>query len=250
MNTPISFGRRAEIYKLDDHKVLKLYDFDFPQQKVVGEFNKTLAIYNARLLNIPKPIEVFERDGRAGIIFEKVSNTALIDLFQKKPWLYLFYQKKITDIHKQIHKIQIKDLPTQVSEFESTIANSDKLLKEDKNDLLRILKRKHRPVLCHGDFHHGNLILRGNEYYVIDWMDAFVGDFRLDVALTAVNAAVSDAPKHVPAFYRYTYELLKRLFGLDKHYIELYGLKEQGMKDLIFLAAGIHLVRHSQKNDS
>jgi len=122
---------------------------------------------------------VFERDGRAGIIFEKVSNTALIDLFQKKPWLYLFYQKKITDIHKQIHKIQIKDLPTQQSEFATIITSSEKLSKKEKDDLIKILRQEYVPALCHGDFHHGNIIFdKPDRHYVIDWMDAFARGLR------------------------------------------------------------------------
>lgn len=251
MGKPVSFGRQSEIYELGNNRVLKLYDLDFPKQKVIDEFGKTLTVYNSNKIKVPKPIELIEKDNRTGIVFEKINGIALMDLFQRKSWLYFSYQHRISDIHGQIHGVQIKDLPTQSKEFERTITNSNKLSKEEKDDLLGILKQEYDPVLCHGDFHHGNIILdEAGDYYVIDWMDAFSGDYRLDVALTAVNAMVSDAPSHVPAVYKYAYEFLKRILKLDKRYLKLYGLKEKEIRDFLFLAAGIHLAQCNQKDDS
>ena len=248
---PIFWGRRSEIYGLENSQVLKLYDADFPKQKVAEEFHKTLAVYDSKALNIPKPIKMTEKEGRAGIIFEQINGTALMDLFQKKPWLYFSYQQKITDIHKQIHQIALSGLPTQQEEFTPIISKSGKFSVSDKKKLLDILNKEYKPALCHGDFHHGNIIFdKSGRYYVIDWMDAFSGDYRLDVALTAVNAATSDTPGHVPSFYRYIYEILKRILKLDRRYIDLYELKKEEMRDFTFLAAGIHLARYRQKNDS
>ena len=250
-HAPISFGRRSKIYALDDNRILKLYDKNFPKKRISDEFQKAQIVYALSGIHNPKPIEVKEERGRTGIVFERVHGTALMNLFQKLPWLYFAYAQKIISIHKTIHAVQASDLPSQQEEFTQTISESDKLTQSDKERLLRILNEPHESVLCHGDFHHGNLIKRNDgTFFVIDWMDVFSGDYRLDVALTAVNAVVSDAPAHVPAFYRKAYDLLKRILKLDERYIRFYGLEHEDMTRFLFLAAGIHLARCNKADDS
>ena len=250
-HAPISFGRRSEIYALDDNRVLKLYDKNFSKKRILDEFQKAQIVYALNDIHTPKPIDVREERGRTGIVFERVHGTALMNLFQKLPWLYFTYARKIAAIHNTIHHIQITDLPSQREEFTKTISESGRLTQQDKERLLRILNEPHESVLCHGDFHHGNLIrTKDGTFSIIDWMDAFSGDYRLDIALTAVNAVVSDAPAHVPAFYRKIYDLLKKILNLDQRYIRFYGLEHEDMTRFLFLAAGIHLARCNKADDS
>jgi streptomycin 6-kinase len=242
MKKPIAFGRRSSIFSQKNGKILKLYDKDFPIEKVHAEYMKACAIWKSNLLKVPEPIKEVTKYGKHGIIFEKIEGIALIDLFQKKPWLYFKNTKIIAGIHKSIHKISLSNIPSQQEEFTDLISKSNRLNSIDKINLLKILHAEYNPVLCHGDFHHGNLIqARSGVIYIIDWMDAFIGSNKLDVALTAVNAMVSDSPDHVPVFYRNSYELLKRVVRLDKKYIKAYGL--DNYQDYMFLAAGIHLAR-------
>ena len=139
------------------------------------------------------------QEGRFGIVFGRIHGTAFMDLFQRKPWFFLFYIHRIAALHKQVNAVMVQGLPTQQEEFSSLLESSDKLSLVDKQKLLEVLNEPYEPRLCHGDFHHGNLIQSSDgKTYIIDWMDAFSGDYRLDVALSAVNGVVSDAPPHVP----------------------------------------------------
>lgn len=240
-------GRKSHIFEGENNTVVKLYEKGFPLDKIHQEYQKAKIIWQSKQIYVPEPIREITLEGQHGIIFAKVEGIALIDLFQKKPWLYFSYIPKIAAIHKSIHQVHIENLPTQQQMFSKLIEHSERLLNDDKARLLSILDKKYDAVLCHGDFHHGNLIqTRSGETYIVDWMDAFVGAYQLDVALTAVNAAISTAPDHVPVVYRQIYEILKRVLSLDAMYLRAYSLKN--IDEYLLLAAGIHLTRYEGKH--
>lgn len=243
-------GRRSDVIDLGSNNILKLYDESFPVDKIKAEFDKSRLVYNANFLAVPKPIELTQRDKRTGIIFEKISGISLMQLFQQKPWLYFSSTATITKIHKSVHKKILSEIPNQEEIFTNLILQSNILDTHDKDRLIRILNKEYSPVLCHGDFHHGNLIKTEIEYYIIDWMDAFSGCYLLDVALTAVNAMVSTAPTHIPKFYQLAYEWLKKLLSLDKRYINSYGIHKDAINEYLFLAACIHLARNTETKNN
>lgn len=251
MNKPIDYGRRSEIFDEGNHAVLKLYDEEFPRNKIEREFDNALAVYNLQKLLVPKPLKLIEKNNRLGIKFEKIEGISLMTLFQQNPIRYFTYGKIIAHLHRRIHEISLSNIPSQVESFTDSIEKTELLNKKEKILLHRLLQDNAMTRLCHGDFHHGNIIMtpRG-EFFIIDWMDAFYGDPLLDVALTAVNASVSDAPPYVPYLYRKAYDLLKKLLTLDQRYLNLYGvINDRSMNRLLLLAAGIHL-SHVQKNGS
>lgn len=251
MNKPIDYGRRSEIFDEGNHTVLKLYDKEFPRNKIEREFDNTLSVYNLQRLLVPKPLKLIEKNNRLGIIFEKIEGISLMTLFQQNPIRYFTYGKIIANLHRRIHEIFLLNIPSQVESFTDSIEKSELLNKKEKILLHRLLQDNAMTRLCHGDFHHGNIIMTPKgDFYIIDWMDAFYGDPLLDVALTAVNASVSDAPPHISYLYRKAYDLLKKLLALDKRYLHLYGVSnEKSMSRLLLLAAGIHL-SHMQKDKS
>lgn len=168
-----------------------------------------------------------------------------MDVFQKNPILYFTKAKTLADIHMQIHTHKAKGIKTQQKVFGSLLKNSKRLTQKEKRHLLAILDQPQSMKLCHGDFHHGNLLLtKLDRVYILDWMDAFMGDPVLDIALTAVNAAVSDAPEHVPMMYRKLYEVLKRILALDQRILAQYpGIENDHLSTQLLLAAGIHLAQ-------
>lgn len=239
----LSHGRRSEIYDYSKDTILKLYDKEFPKEKIQNEYTKTRTIYKCKNVQIPEPLELVTLNNRVGIVFEKIDGISMMDLFQQKPWLYFSYINKICTLHRGVNQHQIEGLSSQVDEFLNIIEQTPLLEVVQKEKLLEILNRNSDYHLCHGDFHHGNIIVSDKKYYIIDWMDAFSGNYLLDVALTAVNTMVSDAPNHVPNVYRMLYELIKRVVKLDKRYLGLYGLEKKDIRDYLLLASGIHLAR-------
>jgi Ser/Thr protein kinase RdoA (MazF antagonist) len=51
--------------------------------------------------------------------------------------------------------------------------------------------------LCHGDFHVENVLVDGDDYFIIDWVDAAIGSPAADVARTSIIllGAASGLPK-------------------------------------------------------
>ena len=245
----IARGRKSEIYDLGPPagggKVMKLYEMGFPKKAVEREFRNTKVVHEGTELSIPKPYEIVTKRGRYGIVFEKIEGISYMDIFQKMPWWYFTEAGKLAEIHRKIHRFEVKGLQSQYESFEKLIKNSLRLSENEKVLLVSILKRTNRPMLCHGDFHHGNLMITPlGGVFIFDWMDAFIGDPILDIALTAVNAAVSDAPVHVPWVYRQLYTWVKHWTAVDKLVLKQHkGINRQKLTEALVLAAGIHLAR-------
>ena len=251
MNKSIDYGRRSEIFDVGNHTVLKLYNTGFPKDKILQEFHNSKIIYGLKKLLIPNPLEVVKKNNRLGILFEKIEGIALMTLFQQNPIRYFTYGKIIANLHKKVHEISLSNIPSQVESFRESIKKTELLSQNEKVMLHGLLRDNTVKQLCHGDFHHGNIIMTpGGDFFIIDWMDAFYGDPLLDVALTSVNASVSDAPPHVPYFYRKIYDVLKKISELDRRYLYLYGVpNDKHINRILLLAAGIHL-SHMKKHES
>ncbi|GIK84150.1 MAG: hypothetical protein BroJett025_07720 [Patescibacteria group bacterium] len=245
MGMPIAFGRESEIFDIGIGKILKLYSAGFPKEKIAREFQNVQAVSRVVGDLVPHAVEQRVVNGRHGIVFEKISGKSFMDLFQEKPVLYFTQSEVLANIARKIHSFEVAGVPTQLESFSELIQSTNRLTKQERAVLMGLLKKSKAKKLCHGDFHHGNVIKTDEgRIVVIDWMDAFVGDPALDIALTAVNAMVSDAPAHIPQTYRLMYELLKKVLRLDKKVIKRYPeISQQRMKEAIVLAAGIHLAR-------
>ncbi len=247
---PINHGRRSDIYKLSNERVLKLYLPDFPKAKIEQEFTNALLVYEQTKIATPRPIKLATEGARTGIVFQAIEGQSYMDIFQANPIKYFTQAKKLAMVQDQISVNNVSGIPTQQQSFNRLLTGSNRLTDDQKAVLLKVLSTNNANKLCHGDFHHGNVLHSLNDAdYVIDWMDAFVGDPLLDIALTAVNAAVSNAPSHVPIFYRNLYETLKKVMALDARVISLHEeIDQTKIPQYLALAAGIHLARFDGEN--
>jgi thiamine kinase-like enzyme len=240
----IDKGRESTVYDLNDSQVLKLYNENFDKGKIFEEYKNTLQVWKLKTdFKVAKPIEFVFLNNSYGIIFEKIEGDSLMNLMMKNLFNFFPLSKKVAIIHRELHLHEIK-LISQEEKFGELIKGSSHFSKKEIKKLLSILKEKHEPVLCHGDFHHGNILkTKNNQYYVIDWMDAFSGAKELDIALTAVNSMISQAPNHVPKVFRTLYSILKTVLKLDSMYLNNYGISKNSMNKYLYLASAIHLVQ-------
>ncbi len=70
-------GRTADVFSLQDDKVIKLYKEGFPMDAVQTEFAMNRLVY-AQGIMTPQPLEMTVLDNRHGIVFQRVSGTSLL----------------------------------------------------------------------------------------------------------------------------------------------------------------------------
>lgn len=188
----LSKGRTAEIYNLDDEKVLKLFYEDFPLSAVELEYGNNLQIQSTGL-KIPEAFELYEMNGRYGIVYEKISgNSMLMEMFSNTE-KSSEYMRILAEVHSEIHKNTLDKLTSHDERLKSDIDESSVLSCQEKDSLLMKLKEAaHKENLCHGDFHPDNVIISERGPVVIDWITAAKGDPVADIARTILLIVVSE----------------------------------------------------------
>lgn len=171
----IGKGNTAEIFDIDNGKILKLFISGYPKVPVMREYNNAKVMES---LGLPTPAcyEMTEVEGRFGIVYEKVPGIDLYNYivktgeFQKGLEILVGFQKQILEkensdlmSYKDFIKLVIGDRDTNVLE------KIDRL--PDGNNV------------CHGDFHPFNILVdeEGNAK-VIDFMNVCRGPKLYDIA--------------------------------------------------------------------
>ena len=184
---PLAFGRTAEIYAWPGDRVLKLFHDWFPPEAIEYEGQIAKAVYSAGL-NVPEVGEIVEVDGRLGLEYERLRGVLLGEEMRTKPWELGKQARLLARLQAEIHAItDIRGIPALRAKLEQRITNTDKLSAEVREAALSALASlPDGEVLCHGDFHPGNVILTPGGPVLIDWIDAAIGSGPADVARTTV----------------------------------------------------------------
>jgi uncharacterized protein (TIGR02172 family) len=193
----IARGREAEVFAWDDGsqpaKVLKLFFPAWSEQSVRHELNISQAVIDAGVAAPAVFGGVVERDGRFGIVYERVYGVSMIDALASKPWQVRSAARRLADIQAEMHRGTPSGLPRLKDRLARNIGRAKPLSDEQKTRALDLLERlPDGPNLCHGDFHPGNIILKSEngEPTIIDWPNATVGDPAADVARTRLLLTV------------------------------------------------------------
>ncbi len=188
----LSKGRTAEVYRIDDKKVLKLFYEDFPLSAVELEYGNNLQIQSTGL-KIPETFGLYKMNGRYGIVYEKISgNSMLMEMFSNIEKISE-YMRVLAEVHSEIHKKTLNKLGSYNEKLKRDIDESSVLSHPEKDRLLTKLKEvAHKENLCHGDFHPDNVIISGRGPVVIDWITAVKGNPVVDIARTVLLIAVSE----------------------------------------------------------
>jgi uncharacterized protein (TIGR02172 family) len=184
--TLLSRGRTAEIYSIGEDRILKLFLRDFPYNSVENEFRNTVHINQAGIA-APKAFEKVFREGRHGIIFERIWGVSLLSEIFNEPRRIDEFSVLMAQQHSKIHARDGKGLPSFVDSLYSEISRAELLSSSRKSELLdRLSKLETSESVCHGDFHPDNIILTVKGIVVIDWMTASCGNPATDVARTSI----------------------------------------------------------------
>lgn len=182
----IAIGRTAEVYALDEDRVIKLF-YDWHPAHWVQREIEIANLISSLSIRTPKILERIEINGRKGIIYERVNGSSLLKLATRKPWMVIRFARLLAELHTEIHKNQVNDLPSQKTALINVIQHIDSLSPDVKGSVLKLLDElPGGHTLCHSDFHPDQVLMTENGPVVIDWVTAQQGHPFCDVARTCV----------------------------------------------------------------
>lgn len=174
-------GREAEVYAWGDGAVVKLYRPGFG-----GHRAEAMALANLDGHGVaPKLIDTVDRDGRTGLVLERLGGSDMLSRLRAQPWRVLGLARALAGTHLAVHQVRA---PAALPALRQVLAVRihDAVMPPDLRDYaLRVLGRlPDGDRLCHGDYHPGNVLLAIDRVAVIDWSNAARGAPEADHART------------------------------------------------------------------
>ena len=214
----IGQGNTAEIYKLDDNIILKLFRNGLHKGIIEREYQN--GIFIQKILDcVPKTYEIVEVNGRYGIIYQNIKGIDMLKIMLTSLWKINKYSKDFAHYHLSIQKPVRDGISTVKEKLEEDINAVNILSIETKEIVKKYLKQlPEGNELCHFDFHPGNIMIADHRVFFLDWMTACRGDACADVARTCILLKYGGV-LHAPW-------IMKKLISLSQHHIYKIYIKE------------------------
>jgi uncharacterized protein (TIGR02172 family) len=217
----IATGGQAEIFDLEDGKVLRLMFRQADKILIDYEF-KSLQKVKQHGLIVPEVFEIVSIDNRPGLIMEKIDGMTMTRMIQINPLLLPKKARELGEIHNKLNKIVAPEgLMELKSRIKTFVERSQFIDSEEKTFVYDILDQlPSGDKLCHGDFHPGNIIVKGNKDYIIDWCGVTSADPIADLAETYL--ILRNVPR-LPGMSYFGFVLLKTAgLAASKTYFKSY----------------------------
>jgi len=237
--SPIAYGRTAEIYDWETGKILKLlYDW-CPAEWVESEVYITQVV-RATGLHIPAVIDQIEIDGRNGIIYEHIEGSSMLQVMLSKRLKFDHFSRLLAELHIDMHTRTVPELPSIKDHLEIGIRNARGISDQIKDTALATLDQlPDRDVLCHNDYHPDNIMMTDEGPVIIDWITATCGDPMADVARTSLLLQISSPPQGIPKPIRWLIAFIRdRVHQVYlSHYFALHPENQSRLQSWMFPVA-------------
>ena len=94
----IGSGRAADVYELDDDRVLRRYRVPFDVREEVA------VMMHLRAAGYPVP-EIFDADG-ADLVMTRLRGTDMLADLTRRPWLAARHGRTLARLHDRLHEIE------------------------------------------------------------------------------------------------------------------------------------------------
>ena len=119
----------------------------------------------------------------------------MLKLSTTKPWLLFQFARQLAELHTEMHKHEVSDLPSQRTSLIEIIQQLESLPLGLKSSLLKLLEGfPDGNTLCHIDFHPDQVLITDSGPVIIDWMTAQKGHPHSDVARTCTILKFGQVP--------------------------------------------------------
>jgi len=243
----IGKGNTADVFDIGSNKVIKLFKAGYPKNSVEKEFENSRLI-NESDIHTVKSYELIEYKGRYGITYDKIDGISMLKVLTDDMQNLDKNAKTLAVLHKKIISHKTKTAISLKSILKKNIKTSDKLSMKTKVELIKKLNMlPDGNSLCHGDFHFGNIIVKQDIYYVIDYMNICQGHKLGDVARTVYLIEMTPVPTEA----NHIDEILKIKKQVTDIYLQEMGLTRDVLSDWIIITAAARLseLNNDQTNE-
>ncbi len=170
----IGTGMSAVIYARNGIAA-KVYRQGQPKRQV---FQEAFTLAAVRGLGVPVPkvyaVETFR--GRTALLMDQVKGVSLQEVSRRDPEKAMECLDKVVELQVAMHKVLSVDFRPLRMVLKGNIVASPGLSPEEKERLGALLSAlPDEFVLCHGDFHGGNILSDGKSSVIIDWAEVACG---------------------------------------------------------------------------
>ncbi|WP_226530623.1 aminoglycoside phosphotransferase family protein [Metabacillus niabensis] len=216
----LGVGNTASVYEWGKSEVIKIFhDFKSAMYEVTKEAQNA-KIINKLNVRAPRFSKIMEYEGKTCLIYEKVEGPTMLNYIEPTRFSVSYNAKLLAQIHFEIHQVKIDVNSNLKTELSKSITNTEVITESERKIVLRILETlPEGKVLCHYDFHPGNIILSPNGPIIIDWLNTLVGHQLADVTRTYMMINSNALPPNAPSWL--TERKYRDLFG--KEYLDEYS---------------------------
>lgn len=206
----IGYGRTADVSPCDDACVIKLFKPFLNETSVEREFRVASFAHRAGL-STPKPVRLADRDGRKGIVYERVDGVSMLRMISDNPLRMTALAKSMAALHCRINDVPFADAAyAQKDYIEYSIRHARGIGEGDKGRIIAYLRSlPDGSRLCHGDFHPDNILMTDRPW-IIDWMTGSSGTPAGDLARSKLLLETSEIPGSVPPAMRFVLKMGQR----------------------------------------
>ena len=184
INILIGSGESADVYRMADGSVVKLFRPDISQDLMQREYDGAELAANMGL-HVARPLGWQVLQDRTGIIFENLPSRDMHSTLRLRPLTLTLGLKRIADYQARMHKVEAGvPLHRQRDLLRHRIETADVSEKVRDAAYARLDALPDGDRLCHGDLHPGNAIETDEGLAVIDWLNASTGNPASDAART------------------------------------------------------------------
>ena len=229
----IGAGANGRVYRLDEERIIKVYNpITNPPEKI---FREKETAKQAFIHDIPSAIsfDIVRVGDRYGIIYEMLDADTLGAVCDKEPDKIEIYGTRMARLLRQLHSTEfdenvLPDARTGLHAWVDIAEKSGCYEQETITKLRRFIDDiPQRNTFIHGDFHPANIMVKGDEWLLIDMGDASVGHPVIDLLGSyQIMKLVAERANGAQRYAGISADNLKRLWNV--FISEYFGTNESG----------------------
>ena len=240
------------VYRLNKDTIIKVFKFATNTVEIQRELNLAKQAF---ILGIPTAIsfDIVMVGDKYGVVFEMLDSVSLRDLFLNQPDKYDELIAKYAELLKKINSTSPTDetLPsTKASWLEKVEVIKPFLDEKDykkAHDLISTIPEK--STFVHGDCHFKNIMVQGDELFLIDMDTLSKGHhiFELAAIYAPYVAFDEDDPGNIERFLGVPKKLAHDIY--HDVIVSYFGKEDAAIFDKIKIVAYIHMMWWNRVNE-